>query len=227
MTDVPLILFSGMGADERVFAPQKAAFPHLIVPRWLPPTHRESLSSYAARLVRVIDPGRPFFIGGASFGGMVAVEAARHLPHVLGCFLIGSVCSPHELPARVRCMRPAARVAHRLPFGWMPPVARRVVPVLDRWSSPAACGMARQVADSDPAFLRWACGAVLTWEPGDVEPACPVHHIHGDRDPILPCRLTRPDVVVPRGGHVLTLSHPEEVNQFIRCRLCTDGRRVA
>lgn len=208
-----------MGADERVFAPQRDVFPGLVVPRWPAPLPGESLAGYAARLAARVDTGRPCFIGGASFGGMVAVEAARHLPRVLGCFLIGSVRSPRELPARVRALRPAARLAHRLPFAWLPPVARSAVPLLDRWSSPAACGMARQVADADPAFLRWACGAVLAWEARDDQPPFPVHQIHGGRDPILPCRLTRPDVIVPGGGHVLTLSHPGEVNRFIHCKM--------
>ena len=219
MSHVPLILFSGMGADERVFAPQKAAFPHLFVPPWAPPVAGESLPSYAARLAAKIDPGRPFYIGGASFGGMVAVEAARRLPHVLGCILIGSVRSPRELPARVRALRPAARVASRVPMGWLPPVARSAVPAFDRWSSPAACGMARQVADADPAFLRWACAAVLTWEAPAEPPPFPVHQIHGDRDVILPWRRTKPDVLVPGGGHVLTLSHPRGVNEFLRARV--------
>ena len=79
--------------------------------------------------------------------------------------------------------------------------------------------MMRQVADSDPAFLRWACGAVLTWEATDPAQSFPVHQIHGDRDPILPWRLTKPDVLVRGAGHVLTLSHPRKVNDFIRSRM--------
>jgi hypothetical protein len=218
----PLILFSGMGADERVFGPQRDAFPELIVPRWIPALPGETLADYAARFATRVDPARPCFIGGASFGGMVAVEVGRRLRHVLGCFLIGSVRAPRELPTRLRMLRPVVRYSHRVPFGWMPPVARGVVPLVGRWSSPSACCMTRQVADSDPEFLRWACGAVLRWEAPDAEPAFPVHQIHGGRDPILPWRLTRPDVVVCGAGHVLTLSHAAVVNDFIRSRM---GRR--
>src|SRR3954453_4565175 len=106
-----------MGADERVFGPQREAFPTLRVPRWIDPGRCESLASYAGRIAREIDPGVPFYVGGASFGGMVAVEAARHLPHLLGCFLVGSVRSPRELPSRLRCLRPAAPLARLVPFG--------------------------------------------------------------------------------------------------------------
>jgi pimeloyl-ACP methyl ester carboxylesterase len=211
-TDPPLILFSGMGADKRVFAPQAAAFPGLVVPRWIAPLAAESLAGYAGRLAKEIDPARPCFVGGASFGGMVALEVARHLPHVLGCFLIGSVRSPRELPARVRALRPLGRFARCLPFACLPLSARMTLAMKDH-------PMLRQAADADPTFLRWACRAVLTWEPPAGRPAFPVHQIHGERDPILPCRCTRPDVVVGGAGHVLSLSHPEQVNQFIRERI--------
>ena len=224
MNDPPLILFSGMGADERVFEPQRRAFPHLIVPRWITPDPEESLPAYAQRLASRVDPRRPFFIGGASFGGMVAVEAARHLPHVLGCFLIGSVRSPRELPRRLRAMGTALPLARGVPFRWLPTAARVLVPFAERFVSASACGMAQQVADSDPTFLRWACGAVLQWQSAEDEPPFPIHQIHGDADLILPCRLTRPDVLVRGAGHVLTLSHPQDVNAFVRARLSACGR---
>src|SRR3954470_18150998 len=105
MASSPLILLSGMGADDRVFAPQREAFPQLMVPGWIAPESTdESLPSYAKRLAKRIDPGEPCFIGGASFGGFVALEMARHL-QAKACFLIGSVRSPAELPWRIRMLR--------------------------------------------------------------------------------------------------------------------------
>ena len=219
----PLILFSGMGADERVFAPQVEALGNVIVPKWLPPRPDETLCAYGQRLAEAVDPGRPFFIGGASFGGMVAIEAARRLPGVLGCFLIGSVRSPDELPRRLRVMRPATRVARRLPFGWLPPAVRCVDAVAGGFCSPATRAFLRQAAGADAEFLRWACGALLTWEAPRGPPPFPVHQIHGERDAILPWRLTRPDALVRGGGHVLSLSHPRQVNAFLRERMATAG----
>ena len=206
-----------MGADERVFGPQRKAFPTLVVPEWITPEAGESLASYAARFARRVGPGRPCFVGGASFGGMVAMEVARRLPGVLGCFLIGSVRSPRELPARIRFARPAAKLARFVPFELLPPVTRTGVALLGKFSSPATRGFLKQVSDADATFLRWASGAVVRWE--DAGPVTfPVHQIHGDRDRILPWRKTKPDVLVRGAGHVLTLSHPGEVNAFLRDR---------
>lgn len=65
----PMILLSGMGADERIFAPQLREFEFLRVPAWLVPKRREPLTEYAERFAATIDPGRPVYIGGMSFGG--------------------------------------------------------------------------------------------------------------------------------------------------------------
>jgi pimeloyl-ACP methyl ester carboxylesterase len=217
--DPPLILFSGMGADERVFRPQIEAFPNIVVPRWPAPRPDDTLCAYAQRLGKQVDPGRPCFVGGASFGGMIAIEVARHLPNVLGCFLIGSVRSPRELPARLRLLRPAARLARFVPFQLLPPVTRRGVALLGRFSSPATRGFLNQVSDADAAFLRWASHAVVTWEAPPAVAEFPIHQIHGDRDRILPWKRTKPDVLVRGAGHVLTLSHPREVNDFLHSRM--------
>jgi predicted esterase len=79
MADTPLILFAGMGADERLFAPQREAFPQLVVPKWIEPVPGESLAEYARRFAEYVDPGVECYVGGASFGGFVALEVARHL----------------------------------------------------------------------------------------------------------------------------------------------------
>lgn len=105
--DVPIILLSGMAADERLFEAQVAAFPNLQVQPWMPPLPGESLRQYAARLAPLVDPGRTCLVGGASFGGVVALELAARLS-ALGCILIGSIRSPAGLPWQWRLLQPFA-----------------------------------------------------------------------------------------------------------------------
>src|SRR4029453_17082103 len=95
--DIPIVLLSGLTTDERLFAAQRARFPNVTVPRWIDPLPGETLPGYAARMGRIVDPGRPCIVGGASFGGAVALEMATHLSSV-ACVLIGSLRSPEELP---------------------------------------------------------------------------------------------------------------------------------
>ena len=110
---MPIILLSGMAADERLFEAQAAAFPNLRVQPWVPPLPGESLRRYAARLAPLVDPGQPCLVGGASFGGVVALELAARLP-ALGCILIGSIRSPAGLPWRWRLLRPIAMLGPKV-----------------------------------------------------------------------------------------------------------------
>jgi pimeloyl-ACP methyl ester carboxylesterase len=207
---VPIILLSGMAADERLLEAQAAAFPEVRVQPWVPPRPGESLRAYAARLASLVDPGRPCIVGGASFGGVIALEMAPHLD-TLACVLIGSVRSPSGLPWRWRllgliamfgpgvlCVLAAlgARFGRRL-------LPARVVRRLRRLSRPGA------------AFVRWAMCAVATWRPSPAARRVRVFHIHGAADRVLPAALGQPDVVVPGGSHALTLFSPAAVNEFI------------
>ena len=74
-----LILLPGLGADHRLLEPQRAAFPQLIVPPWIPPRKHESLPQYAERMAETVTPPHdvPLVLGGVLFGGMLAYEMAR------------------------------------------------------------------------------------------------------------------------------------------------------
>lgn len=217
-SELPMFFFAGMGADVRLFAPQMRAFPQLVVPDWLEPVPRERLVDYARRLAQKVDPGRPCILGGASFGGFVAIEAARHL-QARAVFLIGSVKSARELPPRIRLLSRLSRFLPFIPFEWVAPVSA-FAHAASGWALPqSARSVLRQLSDAEGRFLRWASGATLRWEVSRQPLSCPVYHIHGGRDHVLPARFTGPEVVLPDAGHVLSLTHAEQVTAFIADRL--------
>ncbi len=204
-----------MGADHRLFQPQAVRFDNLITPDWIDPEKGETLPAYARRMARHVDPGCRCFVGGVSFGGMVAVEMARHLD-AAGCFLVASIRSPDELPRRFRALRSVARCIPLLLLSWL---TIRSAGGLLRIGGPlmnsTARNLVRQFAQTDARFLRWSALAVLRWKPTAGEPPCPVLQIHGSRDRVLPHRHTRPDVLISGGGHLLNITHSAEVNDFL------------
>lgn len=204
-SDASLVLIPGMGADARLFEDQRAAFPQLIVPRWIAPIRNEGLQAYAERFAREVDLPKHCVLGGASFGGFVALELARHV-NPRAVILIGSLRGPHELPRHLRAVKPLSNCLGLVPFEILQRVAQ---------SSASFSPLVEQYAATDPAFIRWACGAVLSWSTAPPTTA-PIFQIHGQRDPILPASCTKPDEIVPGAGHVLSLTHPCEVNAFIR-----------
>jgi pimeloyl-ACP methyl ester carboxylesterase len=210
----PLILLSGMGADERVFLPQLKVFSNLVVPKWIDPEAHESLRHYAERMAARVDPHGPCFIGGASFGGMLAIEMARYLDSKC-CFLIGSVASPREFPFWLALLRGAPAVAHMFPFGLM---VKGSSLLLRKWGnliSPYFRGFLEQIAQADPRFLEWATGALLRWKP-PAELAIPIYRIHGAKDRVLPMRTSKGIEMISDGGHLVSLSHGPKVNRFLQ-----------
>ncbi len=210
----PLILLSGMGADQRVFAEQIKALPNLRVPQWLAPQAGESIARYAGRFAAHLNPGVPCFIGGASFGGFVALEMVRHLD-ALGCFLIGSARSPAGFPPAFRALRNMARVAGAIPFELANLLSQAALLSSGGLLNRHSAALLSQLADSDAAFLRWACRAVLEWDGPAAAGHVPLFQLHGARDLVLPAARAAGAELVPGAGHALSLSHPQAVTAFL------------
>jgi pimeloyl-ACP methyl ester carboxylesterase len=209
-----LLLLPGVGADRRLFDEQHSCAADLHVIEWIDPAAPdEPLADYARRLAANLDTSRPFIIGGASFGGMVALELARHLqPDTV--ILIGSCRSPASLPVSYRFLQACSDlipdVLFARSFAASPLIASRFG-VRSREHRQLFSDMLRQ---TPPSFVRWAARAIFGW-PGVGELPVPIHHVHGEDDRIIPLRYVTPDVIVNRAGHMLTVTHPAEVNAFL------------
>jgi pimeloyl-ACP methyl ester carboxylesterase len=183
-----LVLLPGLGGDERLFEPQRDAFPDLEVPAWIEPLRGETLAAYAARMAQRVGAGGPLYLGGVSFGAIVALEMARHRREpvsdrelrVEAAFRHGRAlaCSCGCSGARRTCPRP-------------PRPGLSVRPV-----SPAQKDLFFSMLLKAPAhFMKWGILATLGWSPAGL-PYVPVHQIHGSDDTLLPVRLAEPQHVV-------------------------------
>ena len=225
-----LVLFSGLGADERLFARQLAEFDDVVVMPWTDPLVGEDLPAYAARialLVRgLVDERRPLLLGGSSFGGMVALETARVL-RPRGVVLIGSARD-------LKAIRPSLRLLLSL-APWVPVVAHKIFGQLG-WFVAGIFGarddgerslFTQMLRASPPRRVQWACKAMAQWRPLPLEGVA-LFAVHGGNDHLLPARLAKDagDVVVVAGaGHLLPLTHAAETNAFLRAVFarCSDS----
>jgi pimeloyl-ACP methyl ester carboxylesterase len=208
-----LMMFPGIGADEHLFEPQRRAFSQLVVPPWIAPQEDETLAGYALRYAQTMTAARPLVLGGISFGGMLAYEMAAHLrPEAV--ILIASSRTQQGISPMLRRFR---RAVAKVPVGVVEG-AKLLAPltmVTFRFLSPTErqlCWTMFQRADSH--FMRWAVSAILSWEPRPLE-GVPVYHIHGGEDQVIPIQGVEPDEIVPDGGHLINLTHAQQVNAFI------------
>jgi pimeloyl-ACP methyl ester carboxylesterase len=210
-----LILFPGLGTDYRLLEPQREAFPQLVVPPWIPPRKNESLPSYAARMAETVTVARdvPLVLGGVSFGGMLAYEAARHLKPAAVVLIASCRTSQSLRPLHRagRCLLPV------LPVGiWSVAklLAGPVMRVMHRRSPARREMLVRMFRESDSRFMHWTVEAILGWEPAPLE-GIAIFQIHGSRDVMIPARRVKADVLIPGGGHLINMSRADEVNAFI------------
>jgi pimeloyl-ACP methyl ester carboxylesterase len=204
-----IYLVPGLGADHRVFESiSLPGFASTIV-RWEHPEKNEPIEAYTKRLLPQIRETPTVFIG-LSFGGVVAAEFTRLFPEAK-LILISSIASRAEVPVWGR-IGAAWRMNRLFPGSFMKRPNAFV-----RWFFSIEAGHDRELfdailRDSDPDFLFWALNELLHWKGNGKHR---VHHIHGDKDRLLPMRFTSADICVKGGGHFMIVSHGKQISSML------------
>lgn len=206
-----LYLFSGLGADCRVF--QNMDFGGFDVTHidWITPKTNESITDYALRVSAQITTPHPVLVG-LSFGGLIATEVAKYIDYEQ-LILLASVKIRSEIPFYYR-LAGHFRL-HRL----IPTALMKQPNWLSAWlfgieSQSDKAILAAVLLDTDPVFLRWAIDQLVRWE--NVTPPSRMTHIHGSADRILPILFVHNAVAVVGGGHFMTLNKADELSRLLR-----------
>jgi pimeloyl-ACP methyl ester carboxylesterase len=208
-----LVLFSGMGADRRLFRSIRIPEAEIVTPDHSEPAHGETLFQYASRVADNLNIQPADIVGGVSFGGMLAGEIARQRP-VAGLILLGSCVQPERLPWSYRWVELLGRLIPDFLLGlrlWGPLVRWRFAPL----TGDAETCLIEMARTSRPAQIRTFGRMVIGWK-GIDNIHCPVLSIHGGWDRIIPLKCADPDLILKDAGHAFTLTHPDETNAAIR-----------
>jgi pimeloyl-ACP methyl ester carboxylesterase len=193
------VLLPGLGVDERLFDPQRILPVPFTVPPWPQPTSTESLEEYADRVAAEVGPCDA--IGGVSFGGMVAQTMAARVGAkiVIG---IATARNGRNIPGTIRFATALAGL-----------VKGDCQDVLGAIPDGHKARVLELIRAARLDVVREGSRMVTTWK-GAKSP-CPVRLIHGDRDVLIRHSVVKPDHVIKGGGHLINLTHPKAVNQFI------------
>lgn len=206
-----IYLLTGLGADERVFHRLDFSEFQITYIKWIEPHRKESIESYASRLLEQIKDPNPVLIG-LSFGGMMAIEIAKHI-ETSKVILIASAKTKHEIPFYFRL---AGRLKlHRA----LPTRLIKRSNFITNWVFGTTTTSDKQLLkeilnDTNPVFLKWAIEKVLRWR--NLHKHSNVFHIHGTRDRILPATFVNCNVKIKNAGHFMTLNNAEEVSHLLK-----------
>lgn len=221
-----LILFPGLACTDRLFVLQKEALAELdvIVPRWVLPDSRETLEEFAVRWAQVVEqeylaPGESCYVGGLSFGGMVAPTVGDYLQSrgfdVRSCFLLATVQCGQEIPSPSRLLWKAIDWLPQGGWGLLNRLARFELWRRGKKITFAAKVVFQDLIDSPCERSRNVLRLICSWRSKPKEHSFPVWSLHGSYDCLLPRYCVHPDETIPRAGHCLSLTHPDRVNDFI------------
>ncbi len=240
-----LLMLPGLASDERLLWAQRERFPELLVPEWPnltepvrdPKVFAQHCWNAWTTGMGALATDQPYFIGGTSVGGIIALEIAW-LAQQLGkpptaVLLISSCRSWQAVP---RWYGRWADWSDKLPK-WIASklfVRRQVVQSLRRDATNV--DIARLVEamyqSADWQQLQMFSRLMAAWrrEETDTNNATfPVHQLHGRLDSLLPMPSPQHATLLLDAGHWMTATHAETVNNWIdailRDAVLKDSRR--
>jgi pimeloyl-ACP methyl ester carboxylesterase len=206
-----IYVFSGLGADERMFSNINFCNHSVTYIRWILPDKNEPIENYVKRLLVQIPTEQPILIG-LSFGGMIAIEVAKQIK-TEKVILIASAKTKVEIPFYYRWMG-GVGLNHILPTS----ILKHSNFVIN-WLFGAKANSEKQLlksilSETDPTFLMWAIDKIVSWK--NITSVNNVFHIHGTSDRILPFRFVTCDYIIKNGNHFMTQSKAGEVSKVMK-----------
>ena len=202
-----LYIFSGLGADKRVFKYLDFSKYNATFIDWINPFENESIEDYAKRLTKQITSEKPILIG-LSFGGIMAIEVGKIIESEK-IILIASAKNKNEIPFYYRFA--GFLNLHKL----IPTKLMKSSNFLSFWffginSKENKNLLTEILKDTDETFLKWAIDKIVNWKNAHIHKN--LKHIHGTADRILPIQFVKSDIKIVNGGHFMTIDRFEELN---------------
>ncbi|MFZ4799726.1 MAG: alpha/beta hydrolase [Bacteroidia bacterium] len=204
-------IFSGLGADERIFQNLDFSTNNVTHIKWIEPSKNELIEDYAFRITKQINEKNPILLG-VSFGGIIATEVAKHIS-CSKIVIISSVKTRWEVPFYFR-WAVALKLHLLIPTNFL-----KHANFISYW----LFGVKNQnekdllkniLADTNDIFLKWALGKIGKWK--NIIIHSNLIHIHGDNDRILPISFSKPNYQIKGGGHFMTLNNASEITEILK-----------
>jgi pimeloyl-ACP methyl ester carboxylesterase len=218
-----LILLPGLGSSPAVFEHQRKAFgDRLETPAFIPHHPSESVAAYAKRWAQQLSlPGddRPLFIGGVSFGGMLAQEMAMHLtPRPRAVLLISTTREANRISGVMQLAELLGRAVPTKSVKPIMPLLKMAFALRDGLDDDDKARLMAGTDELDPAMTKWGASVAVSW-PGFKPPSDypPIFQIHARKDWVIqaPSEDTPNAELIESSQHLIHMTKSKTVNRFL------------
>lgn len=201
---------SGLGADERAFERLNINGCSLKYLKWVSPEEKETVSSYASKMLDHVTEPNPVIIG-LSFGGMIAIEMAKKI-EMEKLILISTAKTRKELPTWMRIT--GILCLHKM----IPIKSNRFTEKADDRRIGIETIEEKKVVEAyrksaDQKHVNWGVDQILNWENNWLPEN--FYHIHGEDDRMFPIRNIQPTHIIKKGTHIMILNRADEISACI------------
>lgn len=207
-----IYLIAGLGADTRVYNNINLNEHEVITVDWIEPDLKDTLSSYAQRLIYQYNIKPNSVLIGNSLGGIIAVEMAKFMP-VEKVILISSIKTSDEAPGYFRLFRTLS-VYKMIPGKVFNSMGFMVKPLFGHMSREDAWLFSNMLKKSSPVFMKWAMYAILHWKNEIIPPN--LYHIIGDKDLVFDYKRIKDAAIVKGGTHIMIFDKAKEINKLLK-----------
>lgn len=206
-----IYLIAGLGADTRVYNNIDLHGHEVIHINWVEPNLRDTLATYAQRLVHQYNILPNSIVIGNSLGGMLAVEVAKFIP-VKKVIIISSIKTSNEAPWYFKLFRNLP-VQKLIPGKLVTSMGFIIKPMFGKMSDSDAWLFQDMLKKTSPLFVSWAMSAILAWKNEVIPPN--VYHITGDKDLIFDHKGIKGVTIIKGGTHIMIFDKADEINELL------------
>jgi pimeloyl-ACP methyl ester carboxylesterase len=205
-------LIAGLGADKRLFNNINLPGYEMIHVDWFLPDKSDTLTDYAEKIINQYYIETDDVVLGDSLGGMLAVEVGKKLS-LKKTIVISSIKTSDEAPWYFTVFRrlPVYKIIPDFLFTSM---GFMIKVVFGKMHQEDLALFKSMLANSSPAFMRWAMHAVLTWKNYEI----PINtvHITGDKDMVFSHKRIKNATIIPGGTHIMVFDRAKELNEILQ-----------
>lgn len=207
---IHVYLMPGMAANPSIFEhirlPEDQFQIHWL--EWMMPHQKESLESYAKRMIAKIEYDDVVLLG-VSFGGILVQEMSKYVK-LRKLFVVSSVKSKHELPKRMKLLKMTK--AYKI----LPTQLVSNIDVLAKYAFGETVTKRvelykKYLSVSDKGYLDWAIENVIEWHQD--QPITNAIYIHGDKDAVFPHSCQGNCIVIKGGTHIMVINKYKWFNE--------------